>query len=224
MLSGAVAVAGVLFQSSPTFAAQPSDLPIVDLVYQRQRATFFNETGSYYSFTNIRYAAPPIDANRFRAPQHPAIDRDTLQNGFPDRLCPQAVPEWVATTGAYIPKYLADPLGFNISSVSVPPSSPTKNGNATEDCLFLDVIVPKRAFDKRGKGCGLPVHVWIHGGGYVNCCFTSTRLFGIFMLILCFCRYTLGNKFVNYNPAGLVSRSQYKSSGIIVRGTLAVSA
>lgn len=44
----------------------------------------------------------------------------------------------------------------------------------TEDCLFLDVIAPKKAFD-RGQNKTIvpkkslaPVLVWIYGGGYVN--------------------------------------------------------
>jgi carboxylesterase type B len=38
----------------------------------------------------------------------------------------------------------------------------------TEDCLFLDVAVPQKIFDNRGKGSGAAVFVWIHGGGYVG--------------------------------------------------------
>lgn len=35
----------------------------------------------------------------------------------------------------------------------------------TEDCLFLDVLVPK-VFDKARNGTKVPVLVWIYGGGY----------------------------------------------------------
>ena len=35
------------------------------------------------------------------------------------------------------------------------------DGQITEDCLFLDVIVPTAVYDRRGKeGAGAPVLVW----------------------------------------------------------------
>src|SRR5207249_8358240 len=37
-------------------------------------------------------------------------------------------------------------------------------GVGSEDCLFLNVYTPAWAFGDRRK-CGLPVMVWIHGGG-----------------------------------------------------------
>lgn len=54
----------------------------------------------------------------------------------------------------------------------------------SEDCLFLDVIVPKSIYDSCGKSAA-PVVVWIYGGGYVS-----------------------GSKFGAGNPATLISRSQ----------------
>lgn len=36
----------------------------------------------------------------------------------------------------------------------------------TEDCLFLDVLVPKKVFDKARNEKKVPVLVWIYGGGY----------------------------------------------------------
>lgn len=71
---------------------------------------------------------------------------------------------------------------------------------ATEDCLFLDVMVPTSIYSARkGKGgkrvstikrtsaylSQAPVLVWIHGGGYA-----------------------VGGKSENGNPAGLLARSQ----------------
>lgn len=54
----------------------------------------------------------------------------------------------------------------------------------SEDCLFLDVIVPKSIYDSCGESSA-PVVVWIYGGGYVA-----------------------GSKFGSGNPATLISRSQ----------------
>jgi acetyl esterase/lipase len=45
----------------------------------------------------------------------------------------------------------------------IPPPDPRE----TEDCLFLDVLVPKAVFDNRQSNKGLaPVMVWIYGGGF----------------------------------------------------------
>ena len=54
----------------------------------------------------------------------------------------------------------------------------------SEDCLFLDVIVPESVYDSCSD-TGAPVLVWIYGGGYVA-----------------------GSKFSAGNPATLISRSQ----------------
>lgn len=63
----------------------------------------------------------------------------------------------------------------------------------TEDCLFLDVVVPKRIFDNAGQGSGAPVLVWFYGGGY-----------------------TAGSKAGSGNPAGLIKRSTNKmATGVI---------
>jgi carboxylesterase type B len=74
----------------------------------------------------------------------------------------------------------------------------------TEDCLFLDVVVPQKIFDHakqhtdHGKRKSFvpkhklaPVLVWIYGGGYVE-----------------------GEKSSN-NPTGLIERSQVVSDGIV---------
>lgn len=69
------------------------------------------------------------------------------------------------------------------------PSLTPPDPRMTEDCLFLDVMVPRKVFDKRsskGKGRkkGAAVLVWIHGGGF-----------------------GAGSKY-DVPPAGLLSRSQ----------------
>jgi carboxylesterase type B len=81
----------------------------------------------------------------------------------------------------------------NYSIVLIPPL----NKGTSEDCLFLDVVVPKTTYDrakkirknnkKKGipKDKGIPVLVWIYGGGYV---FADKNYWG--------------------NPAGLLARSQ----------------
>ena len=174
-------------------------LPIVDLGYELYQASQYNDTGRLYNFSNIRYAAPPTGENRFAAPRPPAVNRAVVQQGLPDRICPQANPAWLATAAAYIPQYLAGqtnftPSDFNMSSTSASSALTPQDPRTTEDCLFLDVVVPQDIFDNADNGTGAPVLVWIYGGGY-----------------------TAGSKSGSGNPAGLIARSESNnSSGVIV--------
>jgi carboxylesterase type B len=77
--------------------------------------------------------------------------------------------------------------GADKSSAVLPPG-PLES----EDCLFLDVFVPEKIYDRaNSSGYGAPVLVWIYGGGY-----------------------TLGNKY--NNPAGLLAASGNVSSGEVI--------
>ena len=87
-------------------------------------------------FRGIPYAAAPFGANRFRFPQ-PADAWD----GTRDAL--------VQTPGAPQPLFPDDALGYYFN--------PSVIG---EDCLTVDVWTPDPATS------GLPVMVWIHGGGF----------------------------------------------------------
>jgi hypothetical protein len=177
-----------------------SSLPIVDLGYELHQASFYNSTGGFYNFSNIRYAAPPTGENRFRAPKAPARDRSTVQTGSQGRICPQADPAWLLIAETYIPAYLAGQTVFNesdfsnLTAAAAAGGAPAQDPRTTEDCLFLDVVVPEDIYNKRGHGHGAPVLVWIYGGGY-----------------------TAGSKSDSGNPAGLLARSENNNStGVIV--------
>jgi len=164
--SYAAAAAGLVATLfGPVLAQSDSNLPIVDLGYELHQASTLNS--SAYWFNNIRYAASPTGYNRFRAPQPPAYNRSTVQTGTPDRICPQAEPAWLLIASQYIPEYLAGQTVFNESSFNTSSSSsglPAQDPRTTEDCLFLDVVVPESIYDNAGKGYGAPVLVWIYGG------------------------------------------------------------
>ena len=102
-------------------------------------------------------------------------------------ICPQSSPGWGQIADKFFPDYLAG-IPFNLtateeanaaaaSTTPVPPPDP----RITEDCLFLDVLVPQKVFHSKG-GTGAPVMVWFSGG------------------------YTFGDKaqFDKTNPAGLI--------------------
>ncbi|KAI8186418.1 Carboxylesterase [Colletotrichum sp. SAR 10_75] len=160
------------------------DLPIVDLGYQLHQASFYNnvagqqQTGGFYNFSNIRYAAPPVDDLRFRAPEPPATNRTVVETGASGRVCPQSSPAWLSEAIAFVTN-VTQGLAFNSSAFreqqasnasTTPVRQPDPRTN--EDCLALDVVVPKSAFEQHRStnisGSGVPVLVWFHGGGYTT--------------------------------------------------------
>lgn len=115
------------------------------------------DAGGYYNFTNIRYAAPPLGNLRFAPPQPPAVNRSAIETGNMPRLCPQGFPGWGNTAFPFMSLYTAG-LPFNVTSNNpanqpLPPIDP----RTTEDCLFLDVMVPKNVFKPAIEGSGAPV-------------------------------------------------------------------
>lgn len=141
--------------------AQNSTLPVVDLGHELHQAAYYNVTGNFYNFSNIRYAAPPTGANRWAPPQPPATNRSVIDDGSIGRMCPQVATAWSAISAEWVAQYLSG--GQSAINVTVPNGS---SGNAsavkldprtTEDCLFLDVVVPKPVLETAGNGCGAPV-------------------------------------------------------------------
>ena len=116
---------------------------------------------TYYDFANIRYAAPPTGFNRFKPPASPAVNR-SIQTGMQEAICPQANPGWENIAIAVL-------SGQNITGTGVPPFTaadiPPVDPRTSEDCLFLDIIVPTAVYENNTGSA--PVVVWIHSGGYV---------------------------------------------------------
>ncbi|KAH8664467.1 Alpha/Beta hydrolase protein [Xylariales sp. PMI_506] len=169
------------------------DLPIVDLGYELHQALSYDNTTDAYTFSNIRYAQAPVGALRFRAPVPPMPSRDIIQNGTETRVCPQGIPAWQNDAFRPIAEFtFGAPYSLTAWEEAIKnsttPGLTGYNNFTTEDCLFLDVHVPKKVLAKT-KTCnsteGAPVLVWIHGGGY-----------------------TLGSKTGSspaYNPSGLLT-------------------
>ncbi|KZP16238.1 alpha/beta-hydrolase [Athelia psychrophila] len=140
-------IAGLALQAlalPSTAVRDAATAPIVTLDY----ATYQGSTDTaneITSFLGIRYSAPPTGSARFQAPQKPAT-----VTGVQDAT---ALPPQCYQAGT----------GTAPTNPLLPLSTKREADVATsEDCLFLDVIVPNF-----GSASGMPVVVWIHGGGYV---------------------------------------------------------
>ncbi|KAJ7058688.1 Alpha/Beta hydrolase protein [Mycena amicta] len=121
---------------------------VVDLGYARYRGAVVSTatTGDVANFLGIRYAAAPVGLLRFRAPLPPRISL-TIQNAtVQPNECYQASSGGTSAVS---------PLGGLGKRDTIVQS---------EDCLFLNVYYPTDAAGTPPKG--LPVIVWIHGGGY----------------------------------------------------------
>ncbi|KAJ3921731.1 Alpha/Beta hydrolase protein [Lentinula edodes] len=118
--------------------------PVIDLGYAQYRGVF-DSVNNITSYLGIRYAAPPIDDLRWRAPQPPTDNSSTVQ---------------LANT---------QPLPCFQAGVGLAPNSlevlerRASIGDPIEDCLFLNVYFPGDTIPANP----LPTLVWIHGGGYV---------------------------------------------------------
>lgn len=107
-----------------------------------------------------------------------------MNDGQSAKVCPGALPAWldVATTFAAGLNYT--PANTSATSAAV------VDPRTSEDCLLLDLVVPRAVFDNK---LGAPVLVWIHGGGFVS-----------------------GDKSEQGNGAGLVARSMEQGNAGII--------
>jgi carboxylesterase type B len=116
------------------------------------------ESGQYYNFSNIRYGMPPLGDLRFKASVPPYAAVPVFNDGSKGVSCHQVLPAWGALSAAWLTNGTA---AFNISAGYQPPNItalPVKRDpTASEDCLFLDLMVPKNIFQKAGHGKGAAV-------------------------------------------------------------------
>ena len=151
-----------------------------------------------YNFSNIRYAEPPVGELRFRASVPPRNRSKIIDQGKIGRICPQGSPSWGAVSFEFLSAYLAG-KAFNASAFnsalanSLSSPLPPQDPRVSEDCLFLNIIVPQKVFEQAAphRKPLAPVLVWIHGGGYISGEKTDSGL---------------------YDPAGLIKISQSSNS------------
>jgi len=122
----------------------------------------FKAAGSFYTFKNIPYAEPPLGDRRFKAPVPKTTINRTIDGGSNTRICYQATGSFYQYSLPLVQAYAAG-CG-NVSEASLGSSETLTQ---SEDCLLLDVHVPKGVWKHRAD-VKRPVLVWIHGGGYTE--------------------------------------------------------
>lgn len=143
------------------------------------------------------------------APPKPPKHEPKVQRGEVERICFQSQPSVDLTIlGPWIEAYLSNDTESFYKKFPREPTLPPVPANLTEffppllpaetdDCLFLDVHVPKEIFDQResrtGQKKGAPVFLWVHGGGLI-----------------------LGHKGSDSDFKGLLAKSQEKSKEPVI--------
>jgi hypothetical protein len=92
-------------------------------------------TNSLYEFNNIRYAEPPLKTRRFRHPIAPATVNRTVNDGSYGFACKQGLPRAKVVE-----------LSLPGEDVITARDRLIHNPVWNEDCLFLNVVVPKAVF------------------------------------------------------------------------------
>lgn len=109
-------------------------------------------TAGFYNFSNIRYGQAPVGELRFAEPLAPTGRNTTVNNGSVGRICPQASPKWELIAATFDVEYLTgQKFNATLAAADVAAQSgavPKQDPRTTEDCLFLDVVVPQKIFAK----------------------------------------------------------------------------
>lgn len=117
---------------------------MIDLGYAKHKPTYVNVTSTgaeLLNYNNIRFAQPPVGPLRFRKPVTPPAKQHGVQDGD--------VSYWETDC---------------LSSTPGGAPFPLINGSTwgSEDCLFLNVVVPKGV----KEGDNVPVLHWVVGSAY----------------------------------------------------------
>ncbi|KAF9541669.1 alpha/beta-hydrolase, partial [Agrocybe pediades] len=157
----------LLLATSSCVSAQNSTntlSPVVDLGHAKYQGVLVQDVltnATNTQFLGIRYAAPPTGTLRFAAPSPPSPTPAAQTADTQPSICFQANGLGLSSSSPF------SQLHNNATS-----TNPQQRRDvlaavpaASEDCLFLDVVVPGKL---GGSNDGLPVVVWIHGGGYTS--------------------------------------------------------
>lgn len=159
-----------------------SPLPTVDLGYEVHQALNFNvrchntsplqpvkptvlsqESSRLYTFRNIRYAQPPVGDLRWALPLPPSGRDHQVQNGSTSRVYPQGLPRWFSINSIfsyYFRNNIVDQFNYSSVEADITSQPDGEEPGMTDDCLFLDAIVPEAVLSKANTSSLAPVMVW----------------------------------------------------------------
>ncbi|EEU44553.1 uncharacterized protein NECHADRAFT_85213 [Fusarium vanettenii 77-13-4] len=123
------------------------DLPLLKLPWGTYEGYPLQEDDNIYLFQDVRFGAKP---ELFSAPEFPWWTDHSIQPPLDGRSC-----ILVDTSQLDKPPGGENPINDPFDS----------DPNTSEDCLFLDLYVPKSVIDNP-NGTPVPVVVWIHGGAF----------------------------------------------------------
>lgn len=89
----------------------------------------------------------------------------SIDDGSNGRTCPQAGSPWFQHSIPLVAQTIAQTCSNTNGQPGGPP--PPTGLPESEDCLILDVSVPRSVWENKGSA-KRPVLVWIHGGGYIE--------------------------------------------------------
>ncbi|KAI8714867.1 COesterase domain-containing protein [Fusarium sp. LHS14.1] len=123
------------------------DLPLLKLPWGSYEGCPLPEDDNIYLFQDVRFGAKP---ELFSRPEFPPWIDSSIQPPLDGRSC-------ILVDTSQLDK---PPGGENPIKEPFDPDP-----NTSEDCLFLDLYVPKSVVDDP-NGTPVPVVVWIHGGAF----------------------------------------------------------
>ena len=110
-----------------------------------------------FKFLGIPYAEPPIENLRWKPPVKKIPWEGVLKTNAPVKACSQPTNDRTGNNAFY--KLILQESGLDLTSLGeVSGFDEVSELNTSEDCLYLNVIVPKGGAKKK------PVMFWIHGG------------------------------------------------------------
>ncbi|KAF6023162.1 ces3 [Bugula neritina] len=115
-------------------------------------------------FLGVRYARPPLGKLRFQKPQAVEVWEGVKNATSLGPMCPHLLPI-IADSGISTVSFARSIFVRNeiLANVLACLSGNSYKVMGEEDCLFLDITVPRGV----QLGAKKPVMVWIHGGGFV---------------------------------------------------------
>lgn len=95
---------------------------------------------------------------RFKSPQPPSTNRTAVNDGSVGRMCPQA-----SADNTQVTAQLFNFLNTHNVTTSLGLASRTvaaRDPRESEDCLFLDVLVPQAVFERNNSGSAVLVSIY----------------------------------------------------------------